>query len=61
MGGAFVDFGDAGVAVVAFDGVFAGVAVAAADLDGFVGDAGSHFAEEKFGDGGVHAEAEGRA
>jgi hypothetical protein len=26
-----------------------------------VGDAGSHFAEEKFGDGGVHAEAEGRA
>ena len=27
------------------------------DLDGFVGDAGGHFAGEKFGDGGVHAEA----
>jgi hypothetical protein len=38
--GAFVDFGDAGAAVVALDGVFAGVAVAAVDLDGFVGDAG---------------------
>ena len=42
---------------MAFDGIFAGVAVAAVDLDGFVGDAGGHFAGEKFGDGGVHAEA----
>src|SRR5713101_796831 len=55
--GAFVDFGDAGVAVVAFDGIFAAVAVAAVDLDGFVRDARGHFAGEKFGDGGVHAEA----
>src|SRR5580700_4545281 len=55
--GAFVDFGDAGVAVVALDGIFAAVAVAAVDLDGFVGDAGGHFAGEEFGDGGVHAEA----
>ena len=55
--GAFVDFGDAGVAVVALDGIFAGVAVAAVDLDGFVGDAGGHFAGEEFGDGGVHGEA----
>src|SRR6202041_1624942 len=55
--GAFVDFGDAGVAVVALDGVFAGVAVAAVNLDGFVGDAGGHFAGEKLGDSGVHAEA----
>ena len=55
--GALVDFGDAGVAVVAFDGIFAAVAVAAMDLDGFVGDARGHFAGEKFGYGGVHAEA----
>lgn len=34
--GAFVDFGDTGVAVVALDGVFAAVAVAAVDLNGFV-------------------------
>ena len=27
------------------------------DLDGFVRDARGHFAGEKFGDGGVHAEA----
>ena len=27
------------------------------DLDGFVGDAGGHFAGEEFGDGSVHAEA----
>ena len=57
FGGAFVDFGDAGVAVVALDRIFAGVAVAAVDLDGFVGDARGHFAGEEFGDGGVHAEA----
>src|SRR5271155_3916015 len=57
FGGAFVDFGDARVAVVALDGIFAAVAVAAVDLDGFVGDAGGHFAGEKFGDGRVHAEA----
>src|SRR5579859_1947889 len=57
FGGAFVDFGDAGVAVVALDGIFAGVAVAAVDLDSFVGDAGGHFAGEEFGDGGVHGEA----
>jgi hypothetical protein len=55
FGGAFVDFGDAGVAVVALDGIFAAVAIAAVDLDGFVGDAGGHFAGEEFGDGGVHA------
>jgi hypothetical protein len=55
--GAFVDFGDAGVAVMSLDGVLAGVAVAAVDLDGFVGDAGGHFAGEEFGDGGVHGEA----
>jgi hypothetical protein len=41
---AFVDFGDAGVVVVALGEVFAGVAVAGVDLDGFVGDAGGHFA-----------------
>src|SRR5271168_718286 len=51
--GAFVDFGDARVAVVTLDGIFAAVAVAAVDLDGFVGDARGHFAGEKFGDGGV--------
>src|SRR5271168_1758597 len=55
--GAFVDFGDAGVAVVALDGIFAAVTVAAVDLDGFVCDARGHFAGEEFGDGGVHAEA----
>src|SRR5579859_3340423 len=50
FGGAFVDFGDSGVAVVALDGIFAAVAVAAVDLDGFVGDARGHFADEEFGD-----------
>jgi hypothetical protein len=35
-GGTLVDFGDAGVAVVSLDGIFAGVAVAAVDLDGFL-------------------------
>jgi hypothetical protein len=57
FGGAFVDFGDAGVAVVAFDGVFAGVAVAAVDLDGFVRGAGGHLTGEMFGDGGCHPES----
>ena len=42
---------------MALDGAFAEVAVAAEDLDGFVGDAGGHFAGEKIGDGGVHGEA----
>src|SRR5260370_31530947 len=54
--GAFVNFGDAGVAVVALYGIFAAVAVATVDLDGFVGDARGHFAGEEFGHGGVHAE-----
>src|SRR6202022_4779665 len=55
--GTFVDFGDSSVAVGALDGIFTAVAVSAMDLDGFVRDAGGHFAGEKFGDGGVHAEA----
>src|SRR5256885_3632294 len=54
---AFVDFGDAGVAVVAFDGIFATVAVATVNLNGFVRDAGGHFAGEELCGGGVHAEA----
>ena len=37
--GAFEDFGDGGGAVVALDGIFAGVAVGAVDLNGFAGGA----------------------
>jgi len=55
--GAFVDFGNAGVAVIAFDWIFATVAVAAMNLDGFVGHAGGHFAREKLGDRGFHGKA----
>src|SRR6266849_5764772 len=54
--GAFVDFGDAGVAVVALDGILAAVAIAAVNLDGFVRDARGHFAGKEFGDGSVHGE-----
>src|SRR5215469_4043783 len=54
--GTFVNLRDAGVAVGAFNRVFAAVAVAAMDLHGFVRDTGGHFAGEKFCHGGVHAE-----
>src|SRR5437660_8120926 len=54
--GAFVNFGDAGVAVVALDRILAAVAIATMDLDGFVRYARGHFAGEEFCDGGIHAE-----
>ena len=55
--GAFVNLGDAGVAIGAFDGIFAAVAVAAVNLDGFVGDARGHFARKKFRDRRFHGKA----
>src|SRR5258708_15449030 len=54
--GAFVDFGDAGVTVIALDGIFAAVTIAAMNLDGFVCYARGHFAGEELGDGRVHGE-----
>src|SRR5208337_2862044 len=50
--GTFVDGDDAGVAVHALDFGFAGVALAAVDLHGFVDDAIDHFAGVEFGAGG---------
>src|SRR6266850_6957262 len=58
--GAFVDFGDAGIAVVALDGILAAVAVAAVNLNGLVRDARRHFARKQFCDCRVHAEAGSR-
>src|SRR6266700_738016 len=55
--GAFVDFSDARVAVIAFHRIFAAVAVAAMNLYRFMRDSRSHFAGEKFGHGSIHAEA----
>ena len=59
LAGAFVDGDDAGIAVHALDFGFAGVALAAVDLHGFVDDAIDHFAREKFGagGGGAHPQA----
>ena len=55
---AFVDGDYAGVAVHAFDFGFAGVALGAVDLDGFVDYAIDHFAGVEFGGGrGVAGEA----
>src|SRR6267378_2415192 len=54
--GAFVNFRDAGVAIVTFDGILAAVTVAAVDLNGYVRYACGHFAGKEFCDGGVHAE-----
>src|SRR5450432_1075665 len=56
LAGAFEDGEDLGVPVPALDGVFAGVAVAAEDLDGLLGDADSglprhEFAHRAFGVG----------
>lgn len=55
--GAFVDGDDAGIAVHAFHVGFAGIALAAVDLDGFVDNAVDHFAGVEFGagSGGTHA------
>src|SRR5579863_3583355 len=58
--GAFVDFGDAGVAVGAFDGIFAAVTVSAVDLNGLVRHAGGHFAGEEFGHRCLRAKARSR-
>src|SRR6267378_1458011 len=58
--GAFIDLGDARVAVVALDGILAAVAVAAVNLNGFVRDARGHLAGKQFGDGGVHRESRSR-
>ena len=49
--GAFVNGDYAGVAVHALDFGFAGVALGAVDLHGFVGNAIDHFAGVEFGGG----------
>src|ERR1700679_2269950 len=46
LAGALVDFGDAGVAIIAFDGIFAAVTVAAVNLNRLVCDARGHFARK---------------
>src|SRR6185295_4106177 len=51
---AFVDFGDARVAVVALHGKLRRVAVAAVDLDGLVGYPRRHFAREELRFGALH-------
>src|SRR5262249_49882798 len=55
--GAFVNFGDASVAIGAFNRILAAVAIAAMDLNGLVRNARCHFTGEKFGHGRVLAEA----
>src|SRR5580704_11089980 len=54
LAGAFVNFGDARIAVGAFDWVFAAVAVAAMNLNRFMRDARGHLAGKKFRDGRFH-------
>src|ERR1700676_2349729 len=56
LAGAFVYLGDARIAVHAFDGIFAAVAIAAVNLHRFVGGARGHFGCEKLGDGSFHGE-----
>src|ERR1700734_1270729 len=46
LAGALVDFGDAGVAIIPFDGIFAAVTVATVNLNRFVCDARGHFARK---------------
>ena len=50
LGCAFVDGGDAGIAVEALDFVFLNVAVSAVDLECVVGDAVGGFGGEELGD-----------
>src|SRR5215831_8240486 len=55
--GAFVNFGDAGVAVIPFDGIFTTVPVPAVNLNRSVCDASRHFTRKELGRRRVHAEA----
>src|SRR5438552_15041660 len=55
LAGAFVNFGDARVAVSPLDGIFAAVTVATVNLNCFVRNACGHFTCEELRHGGVHA------
>ena len=56
LGGAFADFGQADVAIVALDVGLGDVAEAAVDLDGFVAAFLAHFGGEELGHGGFFGE-----
>src|SRR5215470_2260498 len=53
---ALVDLSDASVAIGSFDRIFAAVAVAAVNLDGFVRHASGHLAGKQLGDRSLHRE-----